>query len=359
MRKYTALLLAVLMTLLLACPNPNGGGNKNNEETEPSPDGKTRIYFVNNNDFSATVYSDSSRLVKFADVGANTESETIETAPNAGVVFYLSYHILIDDQEFSYNHSGLAARIDAERTTKILIPLLSELDNDELAKPVINGVHIKIQNAGTSALVLRRGGHEEIPQGANSPIVNGGETAHYQVDNGPISNYSFMKNTVTPLAFPAGLTELLTGHFYSLKFDGNALTLLADKPITIAQALKILPPENISAKSLANGHISLSWDRAGTETGYVIYRSDSETGTYTRAGTADNTSYTDTGVTIGNTYYYRISSMKNKAESEKSNTVVSVHAQIISLSSPAELGVTGQSANSITLSWQQVSDATG
>jgi fibronectin type 3 domain-containing protein len=134
--------------------------------------------------------------------------------------------------------------------------------------------------------------------------------------------------------------------------------LLADRPITIAQALLILPPENINAASLANGHISLAWDKVGTETDYVIYRSDSETETYARLGTANTTSYTDATVTIGNTYYYRISSVKNNVESEKSAVVVSALAEIGSLASPEGLTVTGQTENSITLSWQAVSDAT-
>jgi hypothetical protein len=360
MKKYPALLLAVFMVLLSSCPNPSGGGNNNDDDNkEPSPDGKTRVCFVNNNDFSVSVYSDSSRLVKFTDVKAGGESEAVETAPSAGAVFYLSYRILIDDQEFPYNHSGLAARIDAEKITRITIPLLSELDADELVKPVTGQVHIKIQNTGNIALVLRRGGYETIPQGASSPIINGGETARYEVDGGPVSNFSFMKNTVDPVAFPAGLADFVPGRLYVFRFDGNALTLLADKPLTIAQALSIVPPENISAKSLANGHISLAWDKVGTETGYVIYRSESETGTYASAGKTDVTSYIDTAVVVGNTYYYRISAVKNNIESGQSITVVSALAELISLASPEGLAVTGQTENSITLSWQAVPDATG
>jgi uncharacterized repeat protein (TIGR02543 family) len=332
---------------------PNTDGPKNND------DGKTRVYFVNTgNDFSVTVYSDSSRLVKFADMGANAESGMIETEPNPGAVFYIRYRILIDDVTLAYDGPGLYARIDAEKTTRVTIPLLSELDAVELSKPVTGQVHIKIQNAGTSTLVLRQGASDVIPQEAGSPIINSGETAQYAVDGGPVSGYSFMKNTVTSLAFPAGLTDFVPGRLYSFKFDGTTLTLLADKPLTVAQALLLVPPENISAKSLANGHISLTWDRVGTETGYGIYRSGSETGTYTSIGRTDVTSYTDTMVTNGSTYYYRISAVQNNMETEQSNTVVSALAEISSLPSPQGLSVTGQTENSISLSWQTVSGAT-
>jgi fibronectin type 3 domain-containing protein len=360
MKKHPGLFLAVFMVLLSSCPIPGGGGSNGGDDNgEPSPDGKTWVCFVNNNDFFVDVYNDSARQIKFTDVGAHAESEAIETTPNAGAVFYLRYRIPIDDVTLGYDGQGLAARIDAEKTTRITIPLLSELGAEELTKPVTTGVYIKIQNTGTSALVLRQGTSEAIPQGASSPIINGGETARYELNGGPVSNFSFMRNTVDPVAFPAGLTDFVPGRLYSFRFDGTALTLLADKPLTIAQALQILPPENISARSLANGSISLAWDRVGTETGYVIYRSESQTGTYTAAGRVDVTSYIDTGVVLGNTYYYRVSAVKNNVESEKSSTVVSALAEISSLASPGGLAVTGQTENSVSLSWQAVSNATG
>jgi fibronectin type 3 domain-containing protein len=356
MKKRPALLAAVFVALLVACPNPSGG---NGGDEELSPDRKTRICFINNNDFSAALYSDSARLITFAEVGANAESQPVETASNPGAVFYVRYHILIDNVALPYDGPGLAVRIDAEKLNRVSVPLLSELDADELTNPIASQSHIKIQNSGASSLVLRRGAYEEIPQGADSSIVNSGETAHYAMDGGPVSNYSFLKNTVAPLAFPPDLTDFAPGHLYSLKFDGTTLILLADKPITIAQALMIQAPENISAKSLANGHIALAWDRVGTETGYVVYRSESQTGPYTSAGRTDASFYTDTSVDVGNTYYYRISAVKNKVESEKSATVVSVRSEFSSLAAPQGLGVADQTRTSIRLAWQAVSDATG
>jgi uncharacterized repeat protein (TIGR02543 family) len=234
MRKYAALLLSAAMTLLSACPNLN-----DDENPEPAPEGKTTsVCFVNDNDFSITVYSDSSRLSKLADVPANSQSDPIQTTPDSNAVFYLTYHIPIEEFAFPYNGSALPVRIDAGKTTTVSIPLLADLDADELAKPVTTGVHIKMQNAGTSGLVLRRGSYEENPQGASSAIVNAGETVHYLVNSGPVSSYSFMKNTITPVPFPDSLTEFTAGHFYSLKFNGNAIILAADRPITIAEALK-------------------------------------------------------------------------------------------------------------------------
>ena len=64
-----------------------------------------------------------------------------------------------------------------------------------------------------------------------------------------------------------------------------------------------------SAVSASNKSIKLSWERCATATGYQIYRSTSKDGTYKliHGIPADTqTSYTDTGLTTGKTYYYKI-----------------------------------------------------
>jgi hypothetical protein len=142
----------------------------------------------------------------------------------------------------------------------------------------------------------------------------------------------------------AGCKEVLQSGGPKDNGDGAAQTSLS-------------PPENISAKSLADGRISLTWDRVGTETGYVIYRSESRTGTYTSIGKTDAASYTDAAVVVGTVYYYRISAVRNNAESGKSNTVVSVRAEISTLASPQGLHIIGQTGNSVSLAWQTVSGA--
>jgi hypothetical protein len=84
----------------------------------------------------------------------------------------------------------------------------------------------------------------------SASLVNAGETGLYKLREGDASVYSLLINATS---LPLPLTALEAGRLYSLHFDGNVLSLLADRPITIAQALLILPPVNINAASLANG----------------------------------------------------------------------------------------------------------
>jgi fibronectin type 3 domain-containing protein len=360
-------LIAVFLLRLSGCSlfdsltssNVNKGNDDVDDNDKNPVTVDTCVRFVNNNDFSVSIYMDISRLSKFAELGPNTSSNPIVTEPNANAVFYPSYHILIDNIDLPYQGEGLPVRVDEKKTTDISVPLLSELSQAELTKPLTSRTYLKLQNASTSGLTLRRGNYEEIPQGMGSSIVNNGETVYYLLSSGPTTNYSFMKNTTNAVAFPSEPAEFKANRLYSFKFDGNSLILLADRLLTIGQAFEIWPPENISAKSLANGHISLVWDKAGTAATYRIYRAESGTDSYSVITTVNGVSYTDTSVSIGTTYDYRISSIKNNIEGEKSSVFVSIKAEIGTVSAPVDLRVSGQTANSVSLSWTAVSDATG
>lgn len=69
-------------------------------------------------------------------------------------------------------------------------------------------------------------------------------------------------------------------------------------------------------KALASAYnkIKLTWNRYSSASGYVVYRSTSRTGTYREVrtiGSNATTAYTDTKVTPGKTYYYKIRPYRN------------------------------------------------
>ena len=63
------------------------------------------------------------------------------------------------------------------------------------------------------------------------------------------------------------------------------------------------PPTSLAAVGGTN-QASLTWAAAATATNYVIQRSTTSGGPYTRITTNSGTSYTDTGLSAGTTYYY-------------------------------------------------------
>jgi fibronectin type 3 domain-containing protein len=362
MKKYTILALITCLVCLVGCPThytPDSPVDVEGttKDTPPKETTGTLVKFVNTNDFAVTLYADHSRVVKLANVAANASTGNMAAGASGDRVFYPVYHIVLEKTEFPYSGNGIVARVDANTTTNIPVPSLYELDQTALSAPLITGVCIKIQNSSSTTLTLQRGSYEEIPQGASSALINNGETAVYTVNAGPASIYSVLKNAVTPVSFPAGLMEFCAGRIYSLKFDGTSLALLVDKPVTITQVLQTDPPSNLMAKNRTDGYITLAWDKVSTENAYGIYRSESLSGSYFQIGTADTTSYIDTAVTLGATYYYRLSSIKNTVESNMSAVIASITVQQITVSPPADLTIDGRTSGSISLSWTPVSEA--
>lgn len=78
---------------------------------------------------------------------------------------------------------------------------------------------------------------------------------------------------------------------------------------------KIYPGKVTGAKVLSctTNSLKIRWDKEGGVTGYKIYRATSKNGNYTYVGKVSNNSsntYTDTKLTSGKTYYYKIRAYK-------------------------------------------------
>lgn len=64
-------------------------------------------------------------------------------------------------------------------------------------------------------------------------------------------------------------------------------------------------PSSISAEG-ADGYVKVSWKKVTGAEGYEIYRSTSDSGTYSKIGTSTSKTYKDSSVTSGSSYYYKV-----------------------------------------------------
>jgi hypothetical protein len=71
--------------------------------------------------------------------------------------------------------------------------------------------------------------------------------------------------------------------------------------------------------SAGNARVDLSWDAAATAAGYNVKRSFSQGGPYTPIATPTSTSYADTSVANGTTYYYVVSASNIIGEGDDSS----------------------------------------
>ena len=141
----------------------------------------------------------------------------------------------------------------------------------------------------------------------------------------------------------------------------TAVYKTASSTVTVAPR----PPTGLAATAASSTQINLSWaaptDNGGSAiTGYNIYRgttSNSE-GT-TPVGKVSNSTltYTDTGLTNGQTYYYKVTAVNSVGESSQSNEA---NATTFTISQPPTgLAATAASSTQINLSWTAPSNNGG
>jgi fibronectin type 3 domain-containing protein len=114
-------------------------------------------------------------------------------------------------------------------------------------------------------------------------------------------------------------------------------------------------PANLTATA-GDATVAVSWNASDGATGYNLRRASASGGPYTVIATLSATTYVDTAVTNGTTYYYVVSSIKGSAESGNS-AQVSATPKAVLPQAPAGLVATPDNAL-VTLSWTAVSAAT-
>ncbi|WP_315112842.1 M4 family metallopeptidase [Clostridium intestinale] len=87
------------------------------------------------------------------------------------------------------------------------------------------------------------------------------------------------------------------------KVYGNFTAIVGARPIPAA-------PVNLKATKVNSKSIKLAWSGAVGANGYEVYRSTASTGAYSLVASTTSLSYTNSGLTTGKTYYYKIRSYR-------------------------------------------------
>jgi hypothetical protein len=119
--------------------------------------------------------------------------------------------------------------------------------------------------------------------------------------------------------------------------DGDNNAANADNNIGLDTIrLRISPPTAPSSPrnliaTPGNGQVILAWDASADDggsaiTNYIVYRSSTESGTYSPIASPTGLTYTDTGLTNGQTYYYKVSANNSAGEGILTERMVAIPA---------------------------------
>ena len=115
---------------------------------------------------------------------------------------------------------------------------------------------------------------------------------------------------------------------------------------------------NLTAKAASASSIKISWTKADGITGYEIWYTTSENGTYEKLKATTGSSYTHTGLETGSTYYYKIRSYITVSDTKIYGSHTTPESKVM-LQTPSNVKLTNSSATSLKVSWSKVADASG
>jgi fibronectin type 3 domain-containing protein len=113
-------------------------------------------------------------------------------------------------------------------------------------------------------------------------------------------------------------------------------------------------PTNLTATA-GNAQVSLAWSASSGAISYNVYRSTTSGGPYSSIATGDTgTSYTDTAVANGTTYYYVVTAVNSAGESGYSNQATATPQAATAPNPPTNLTAKASGRNGkINVSWTQ------
>jgi len=119
-------------------------------------------------------------------------------------------------------------------------------------------------------------------------------------------------------------------------------------------------PSNLSATAVSSTQINLSWqDNSSNESGFKIERKTGASGVYAEINTAaaNAMTYSDTSVSAGNQYYYRVRAYNADGNSAYSGEVSAATSSSTSPpAAPSNLSAAAASSTQINLSWKDNSN---
>jgi fibronectin type 3 domain-containing protein len=127
--------------------------------------------------------------------------------------------------------------------------------------------------------------------------------------------------TATDNSYDSTGLSASTKYYYKVKAVNSSYTseYSSYAYATTKSSASVSAPTGLTAKAVSRSEIDLSWDEVDNAASYQVYRATSASGTYTRIGTAIDTSYDNTGLPENTRYYYKVKAVNGSYTSDYSS----------------------------------------
>jgi hypothetical protein len=144
----------------------------------------------------------------------------------------------------------------------------------------------------------------------------------------------------------------------SIAADGTPSMYLLDSSFEVVAPPSLLKPVNLATTAITAAQVAIKWLDGSGETSYAVERKTGSGGSWAQIAstTVSSTTFTDSSVSVGNIYYYRVTAVNGGLSSPASDELaVPVTVPAI----PTPLTATTNSSSAITLTWPNVDFESG
>ena len=150
------------------------------------------------------------------------------------------------------------------------------------------------------------------------------------------------------------------GYYYSNTYVYDLVQYnhaIAESPLT---KVSLRPAPKITKVAAVSGtSLKLTWTRVSGATGYEVWRAPSTSGPFTLVRRTTSTGFTNTYLTPGKSYVYKVRTYNLVNGANRVSGVFSAAAIGVPLAKPAITSLSGIGRDRVTIAWSKVTGATG